>query len=192
MSDTPQPRNGNRNRNGNGTPPPLDIAQELILERLERKADSGTARLLSHALRCSLMPTESEDTVPSVGPEDIANQYTVPSVLEKYKKGLDLKTLSDYKVVLSKKDGCRMLTDLGVQDLSENYLNRHLTESSYKSIFGRSPSSVSGRGRNKLLFTYREIVYFYTAILNKPVPEPLPELPESLTDYASEVDDCLE
>ncbi|MEM9768692.1 MAG: hypothetical protein AAF892_12540 [Cyanobacteria bacterium P01_D01_bin.71] len=184
MPDAPLPPEGN------GVPP-LNVPEELILQRLATNANSGTARLLSYALRLSIMPIDSDDIEASVGPRDIVARYRTGLIIERYKKGLDLKTLNDYKVILSKKEGCRMLIDLGVRDISDNYLNRHLNEKTYDSTFGRDPSSITGRGRNKLLFTYSEIVHFYTEYLNRSVPDPLPNLPESLINYANEVDDYL-
>lgn len=176
--------------NGNGTPP-LDIPEKLILERVAANADSGTARMLSHALRLSITPIDQEDVDASVGPKDIVKQYKNDRIIERYKKGLDLKTLNDYQVILSKREGCRMLAALGVQGIPENYLNRHLNERTYESTFGRRPTNIPGRGRNKLLFTYGEIVHFYTEYLGNSIPDPLPELPESLLDYANEVDTHL-
>ncbi|MEM6836797.1 MAG: hypothetical protein AAF609_08055 [Cyanobacteria bacterium P01_C01_bin.120] len=168
--------------------PPLNVPEELILERVKVNAKSAIARLLSHALSLSIIPVDSENIAASVGPKDIVRRYHSPRIVETYGTSLDLKILSDYKIILSKKEGCRMLKELGVQGISDDYLNRHLNEKTYESMFGRDPCSISGRGKNKLLFTYSEIVYFYTDYLDKSVPEPIPDLPKSLVKYASEVE----
>jgi hypothetical protein len=155
---------------------PLDLSEQLISERFERNAKSLSARILSAALRISM--AEITDPFNSRGP-----QY----IVERFNNKLDLSLLSQYKVILSKSEGCQLLKALGIQGLSDDnkFLNRYIDNTSYKKYFNRDVSRCSGRGNAKLVLTYGEITYFYTDILGRKITEPL-IFPTSLSDLADE------
>lgn len=164
--------------------PPLDVPEELILQRVQRNPESRTARVLSAALQLSIEVINPEAPEESIGPSGI---------VERFGNAADLQTLNEYRVILSKKEGCQVLAALGVRRLQDkpNFLNRYLGKDIYESVYGRKVSSIQGKGKNKLLFTYGEIIHFYTVYLGKFVPDPLPSFPRSLLPYADEVDSYL-
>jgi len=164
--------------------PPLNIPEQLILERVRTNPSSRTARILSAALRLSIEAISLEAPEASIGPDGI---------IQRFESKVDLRTLNDYRVILSKQQGCEVLAMLGVRRLEEkmNYLNRYFSRQVYKKLFEREVSSIQGRGNKKLLFTYGEIIYFYSEHLRHNIPEPLPSLPSSLLAYANEVDSYL-
>lgn len=159
---------------------PLNSAEDMILERSRKNPASRSARALASALRISTAEINRKTPSESVGPD---------SLIIRFGEKLDLEILNDYKVILSKKDGCILLRTLGVQGLSDknDYLNRHIDNTKYYKIFNRSVSKCNGKGNARLVLTYGEILHFYTSCLGKRIPESL-VFPESLIDLADEGD----
>jgi hypothetical protein len=157
---------------------PFDLSAQLILERFQKNSASSSARVLSSALRIST--TRITDILSSLGSCQIA---------ERFSDKLDLNLLNQYKIVLSKSEGCELLRALGVKGLSDknNFLNRHIDSSSYNKIFKKPISKYSGRGYAKVVLTYAEVIYFYTEILGRMIPDTI-IFPESLVDLADEGD----
>ena len=99
---------------------------------------------------------------------------------------MDLDTLNQYKVILSKREACEVLRQLGIFNLGDKFLNRYIDDGAYQNAFRRNVSKCRGRGNGKLVFTYAEIIYFYSKILNKLIPNPMPPFPDSLVALAEE------
>lgn len=157
--------------------PPLNIPEEKILNLHTKNPNSRTVRALSAALRLSIQGIDPSNPLNSIGPDYLASRF---------KQKLDLNTLNQYQVILSKKEGCKALESLGVLGIGDKYLNRHIDNGTYASIFKRHVSKCRGRGNGKLVFTYGEIIYFFAEVVGRNIPNPLPDFPESLSEYADD------
>jgi hypothetical protein len=160
-------------------PKPLDIPESHILERLEGKPTSRTARVLAAALRLSIAEISDSDPSNSMSAGDLARMFA-PKV--------DLALLNQFKIVLSKVEGCEMLRMLGVPEISDRFLNRYIDETKYHSYFKRDVPKRKGKGKGKIILTYAEIIYVYTKYLNKTIPDDFPEFPASLSTLANDGD----
>lgn len=99
----------------------------------------------------------------------------------------DLSILNEYKIILSKKEGCQFIKESGVIRLSDNFLNAKINNTTYNKNFQRKVSEYNGKGRAKIVLTYAEIIYFYTQVLGRNVPSIL-TFPNSLVSLADEGD----
>ncbi len=147
---------------------PLQNAEQLILQR-----GNNLAKELAAALRIST--NTIVDPFDSLGANHLIRRFP----------NFELRTLNSHGIILSKKEGCRLIRELGVMGLSDNALNHELTSDSYMQTFNRRASHYNGT--EKLVFTYAEIVYFYTRVMGKIIPDVL-TFPISLVGLANEGD----
>ncbi len=154
----------------------LNFPVESILGLYQRNPNSSSARALASALKVSI--TKIEDPLTSKGAQQIVKRFS---------NKLDLNILNQYKIILSKSESCELLRALGVHGLSNSYLNRYIDNTTYSKIFNKSVAKYSGRGNAKIVLTYAEIIYFYTEVMGRKIPDTL-TFPESLVSLADEGD----
>ena len=164
----------------------LDKAEEKILKRLEKDPNSRTARLLAAILRKSIAEIDPANVSSSLGANDLLRLITR---LEGFSH-IGLTQLNEHFVVLSKPEACRELQRLGVE-ISDKFLNRHISERSYEETFGKDVTKDKcRRGAAKLLLTYGEFIHFFRVVLERTTLETVP-FPETLRVYANEGDKIL-
>jgi hypothetical protein len=160
----------------------LNLAENNILERWRRNPESRSARALASALRISTTRITKSARSQSLGSDSIFTRFGTQVSLE---------TLNEYRVILSKPEGCDLLTAYGVRGLSDkrNFLNRHIDETEYNTHFDRSVCKCRGRGNKKIVLTYGEIIYIYTEVLGRQIPDlDLIIFPTTLRELADEGD----